>query len=411
MHLPLELSCPIQRYAWGSTDGIARVTGNPDHGGFPAAELWMGAHPLGPCFAARREAGAATGNDPKDSLASLIEREPAEMLGGITSVRYGASLPFLFKILSAARPLSLQVHPNLDKARAGFAREDALGIPIDSPERCFRDRNQKSELIMALTPFTCLCGFRAVTDSVGLMSELESEAFSPALSYLRNTGDYRGFLASLLSLPAAASRELAREARRLAKARTAITGPFSYVSYLAEHYPDDIGIISPLYLNSLALSPGEALFLDPGIPHTYLEGTALELMTNSDNVLRGGLTAKKIQTPEFLDVLDPSVYEPSILVAAKGESAFRRFITPCGDFELSVAELDSSDAAIPSGKPAILLVTEGAMKLSCADVAGWRGDARKGSVHFIPAAASRITISGTGRAYLASLPADSGYGA
>ncbi len=387
-------------------DGIAKITGHAYPQDKPVAELWMGTHPLGPCYVKRdnNEKQVRETESSRVSLATIIEQNPEEMLGQRLVDQYGSTLPFLFKILSAAQPLSLQVHPNREKAQEGFDRETAAGIPVDSPERSYRDKNPKSELILALTPFTCLCGFREVSQSIAYLSALTCNAFLPALSYLRTTNDYRGFLEKLLSLSDEDKKAIAHNASALAISKTADMSPYSSVSYLSAHYPDDIGILAPLYLNSYVLSPGEALFLNAGMPHTYLEGTALELMSNSDNVLRGGLTKKKVNSAEFLDVLDPTIYDPKILVPTKETSSFKRYQTPCVDFELSYAELQSSTITIPTEMPALLLITEGSVMMSCPALPKWKSEASRGSVHFIPAAAPLIEMSGTGTAYLASLP-------
>ncbi len=410
MYHPLALSCPVQHYAWGSTDGIARITGESDPEGRPTAELWMGAHPLAPCYADRSALPDLAHNDGTSllSLAELIVLKPGEMLGEKTRLRYGADLPFLFKILSAARPLSLQVHPNRDQARSGFARESAAGIPQGSAKRNYRDQNGKAEMVLALTPFTCLCGFRGVSEALSLLSEIPCEALAPALSYLENARDYRGFLSSLYSLPDTDKRAIAHAVRRVASGKPDRQGPLGHVSLLCEHYPDDIGILAPLYLNSITLSPGEALYLDPRVPHTYLAGTALELMSNSDNVIRGGLTAKEVNHREFLDVLDPSPFEPRILRATADSARLGRYITPAADFELSLVQLSSSSVEIPTGVPSILLVTEGCVTLMCKHGSDWSTEAQSGSVHFFPAASPPVVAAGTCTAYLASLPRDSG---
>lgn len=410
MQLPFALACPVKHYTWGSTDGISGITGIPDPENRPVAEFWMGAHPLSSSYVDVR---ALSGESvdygvSKISLATLIERHPDEMLGPTASLRYGASLPFLFKILSAARPLSLQVHPNSEKARSGYARETATGIPPDSPERCYRDRNGKSELVMALTPFSCLCGFRAVSESLSLLSDIPGEAIATALACLNDTRDYRCFLTRILSLPDTDQRKIAHEARRIASSISDGSDPFSKVSFLCEHYPGDIGVLAPLYLNTITLSPGEALFLDSGILHTYLTGTAIELMSNSDNVLRGGLTAKKVNRTEFLDVLDPSPVEPRILVAEGLPPGPKHYRTSSPDFELSLFELSSSHVDIPTGVPSILLVTAGTVALACPDKPEWGKEAGKGSVYFVPATSPRIVASGNGTAYIASLPRPAG---
>ncbi len=338
------------------------------------------------------------------SLASLIERYPEQMLGVEAFLRYGPTLPFLFKILSAARPLSLQVHPDRESALSGFARETKAGIPHDAPERCYRDRNGKAELVMALTPFTCLCGFREVSESISLMSPINCAPLTRALERLRATRDYRVFLSVLLSLTDTDGRSVVSEARRVAESRSLEGDPYERVSYLCGHYPDDVGILAPLYLNSFTLAPGEALFLKPRVPHTYLSGTALELMSNSDNVIRGGLTAKTVNQSEFLDILDPTPFLPEILQVPAKTGRLERYLTSFPDFELSLFEATATPVDIPTGTPSILLVTEGTLELTCQTDSGWRSGAGKGSVYFVPASAPRTSLAGSGTAYLASLP-------
>lgn len=345
-------------YAWGSTTAISELLGTPASGK-PEAELWLGAHAGSPSrVLSPEQAGGA------DDLAAWIAADPTAALG-----QGHERLPFLLKVLAAAGPLSLQAHPSSERAAAGFAAENAAGVPLDSPSRNYKDPFHKPELIYALSDrFEALCGFREVGESVALLDRLiadaDAGAGAGAGAATRAGAGAAGVAAGAAALAAfrvrvsrgVASVDAAREMLRetvgwllggggdveplvdavvAASARLVAGGgggggshdrELRTVGALAGAYPGDAGIVLSLLLNRVSLRHGEALYLPAGNIHAYLEGLGVELMAASDNVLRGGLTPKHIDVPELLAVLDftplPVPYIAAVHVAP-GADEFR----------------------------------------------------------------------------------------
>ena len=370
------LDNPIQRYAWGSPTAIPTLLGKaPD--GTPQAELWLGAHPSAP-------SRLRTGN----SLEELISEAPQRLLGDDSLDRFGPRLPFLLKVLAAGQPLSLQAHPSLDQARVGFAREEMAGVPLGAPHRNYKDANHKPEIICALTEFHALCGFRKVSESVRLFAALGLET-----SLLMDKG-LKAYFEFVMTQPTEAQGALVD--RLVEAARKPVKG-FEAECQLATRlnalYARDVGIIGAMLLNLVTLQPGEALYLGAGNLHAYLEGTGVELMANSDNVLRGGLTPKHVDVPELLSVLNFSDGPADILKpSAQPEAVYR---TPAPDFRLSRIAVAGKPITLPSRGAQLLLVVEGevlvkGMKLRC------------GSSVFIGADEGAVAISGTGTVFRAT---------
>jgi len=308
----------IRHYAWGSPTALCDLLGME-----PCAELWLGAHRSAPAHVD----GTA--------LDALIAADPRTELGADVACRYGG-LPFLFKVLSAAEPLSLQVHPSKEQAEAGYAAENALGIPVDSPQRTFRDRNRKPELICALTEFIALSGFEDPAVTLGLLDLLHDAAPSPALdqmsgmlrrapsadglrevlAWLLRTDDPSGLVAAVTrACEAAAERSGPAGEQQTTSQADEQTGPHLLcreVAALGSRYPDDPAVAAALLLNLVRLQPGDALYLETGTLHSYLRGTALEVMASSDNVVRAGLTAKHVDIETLLEIADTTPCEPFV---------------------------------------------------------------------------------------------------
>lgn len=357
-----KLTNRIQNYAWGSVTALPALLGVKPTGA-PQAELWLGAHPSAPSMCANGE-----------TLEALIARDATRMLGADVAQRFENRLPFLLKVLCAAEPLSLQAHPSLEQARAGFAAENAAGVPLTAAHRNYKDANHKPEIICALTEFHALCGFRRRGDTVrffralGLdVSVLERDGLS---AYFKQLMTERK--ASLIDtvLNAAPIPEFAAE-QKLAHT-------------LAAKYPGDVGIIGALLLNLVVLQPGEALYLDAGNLHAYLEGTGIELMANSDNVLRGGLTPKHVDVNELLKVLNFTDGPANVL---RGE-----YVTPVPDFRLSRHVVDG-EVKLPAAAQ-ILLVTEGSIHAGATGL-------RRGESVFI-GADEAVTLTGRGTVFRAA---------
>ncbi|EEJ9024946.1 mannose-6-phosphate isomerase, partial [Salmonella enterica subsp. enterica] len=281
----------VQNYAWGSKTALTELYGIANPQQQPMAELWMGAHP-------KSSSRITTANGETVSLRDAIEKNKTAMLGEAVANRFG-ELPFLFKVLCAAQPLSIQVHPNKRNSEIGFAKENAAGIPMDAAERNYKDPNHKPELVFALTPFLAMNAFREFSDIVSLLQPVAG-AHSAIAHFLQapNAERLSQLFASLLNMQGE------EKSRALAVLKAALNSqqgePWQTIRVISEYYPDDSGLFSPLLLNVVKLNPGEAMFLFAETPHAYLQGVALEVMANSDNVLRAGLTPKYIDIPELV---------------------------------------------------------------------------------------------------------------
>ena len=383
----VPLDNPIQNYAWGSRTAIAGFLGRPNEGGLPEAELWIGAHPKAPS----RVVGG-----PGGTLDRLIQADPGAMLGSAVAERYG-ELPFLLKVLAAAEPLSIQCHPNTEQARVGFARENAAGIPLSDPRRNYRDPNHKPELVVALTPFHALKGFRRAEEILAGFGRFPCavlEASLLALERGRDAAAVRGLFASLMSLPDEARVALVEAG--VAAARGRGDAASSWVGRLQEKYAGDVGVLSPLFLNLVELRPEEALFLGAGELHAHLEGTAVEVMANSDNVLRGGLTPKHVDVEDLLAI---ATFEPGKAEVLRPEAVSpgeRIYRTPAPEFELGLIDVSPTAAhASPPGRGVeLLLGLEGEARLLADDREHPLG---RGRSCFVPASVAAYRIEGAGR--------------
>ncbi|AEW94386.1 MULTISPECIES: mannose-6-phosphate isomerase, class I [Streptomycetaceae] len=393
-----RLANTVRPYAWGSTTAIPELLGT-EPTGEPQAELWMGAHPGAPSRLDRPD-----GQLPLDQA---IAADPDGRLGKETTEKFGPRLPFLFKVLAAGAPLSLQVHPDLDQAKAGHADEESRGIPLDAPHRNYKDANHKPELICALTPFQGLCGFRRPAETADLLDALAVGALKPYADILRAArpaGEaLREVFAAILTADRAATADTVAEAASAAAALADGPTPHAtaYAAYadLAHHHPGDPGVLAAMLLNHVTLQPGEALYLGAGVPHAYLDGLGVELMANSDNVLRCGLTPKHVDVPELLKVTrfepgDPAVLRPE--ADAGGEEVYD---TPIDEFRLSrhVLAADGDPRRLSPRTPQILLCTEGHAELT--------GDGtltlHRGQSAFVPAGET-VTLTGQGTVFRAT---------
>ncbi|RKN08756.1 mannose-6-phosphate isomerase, class I [Streptomyces radicis] len=377
----------IRTYAWGSATALPELLGTAPTGD-PQAELWMGAHPGAP---SRVDRGAGP-----VSLADAIAADPVGELGGPTVEAFGPRLPFLLKLLAAETPLSLQVHPDLGQAQEGFADEEARGVPLDAPHRSYKDANHKPEMICALTPFDGLCGFRPAAEAAELLDGLGVPRLKPYADLLRARPEgeaLRDVLTAVLTAEpeamAATVNAAAEAAARLAPERP------EYAPYaaLATHYPGDPGVLAAMLLHHIRLAPGEALYLGAGVPHAYIEGLGVEIMANSDNVLRCGLTPKHVDVPELLRVVrfeaaPPGVLRPAPAPDGSGEEVYP---APIGEFRLSRLPLAAGDPAraLPSGTPQILLCTAGRAMLTGPD--GAQLTLERGESAYVPAGEAVLT--------------------
>ncbi|GGM01304.1 mannose-6-phosphate isomerase, class I [Nakamurella endophytica] len=390
----------MRPYAWGSRTAISELLGRPTPAPHPEAELWMGAHPGDPSVL------EGFGSDGTVTLADAVDRDPEAMLGSAVAAKFGARLPFLLKVLAAAEPLSLQAHPSPAQAAHGFELEERLGVPLDSPDRNYKDSWHKPELVCALTEFHALCGFRDPAVTVELLTELAVPQLDHYLSLLSGQPDrdgVRALFSSIVTVPASLLDPLLAAVLQACVARVRAGSRFA-AEYrtaleLGERYPGDPGVLASLLLNRVTLQPGQALYLDAGNLHAYLEGVGVEIMANSDNVLRGGLTPKHVDVPELMRVLDFTAGDVPVLGGDAGPDGELVYTTPVPEFRLSRLELSDRPYRLDHDGPQILLVTEGTAELVAADGAALT--VPRGRSVWVPAADRGVTVHGTGVAYRA----------
>lgn len=393
------LENPVLNYAWGSRTAIADLLGRPAPSALPEAELWIGAHPKAP---SRVAAPAGFG-----TLDRALQDDPVGLLGHEVCDRFGNELPFLLKVLAAAAPLSIQAHPSHEQARRGWARENAEGVPVDAPRRNYRDPNHKPELLSALSSFTALKGFRPLDDIARNLEPVARPEIAPELGRLareQNPLALRALFARLMTLDLEEQAPVLKRATSEAARRRKTDTAWEWVARLMKHYPADVSALAPLYLNVITLAPGEALFLPAGELHAYLEGTALEVMANSDNVLRGGLTPKHVDVPELLATLVFEGGPPAVLravAAGPGEDVYR---TPAREFELGFLTVapDRPFAPSPGRGVEVLLGLGGETRVLAGGEAVPLGPGR---AVFVPASLESYALEGDGRVCRARVPA------
>ena len=381
------LDNPVRRYAWGSDRDIPEFLGVPSDGG-PQAELWMGAHP--------GDSSRITRGGTPRTLEQVIAVSPDTELGPAVARAYGGRLPFLFKVLGAARPLSLQVHPDKARAQAAYAAQVQSG----ATERDYSDDNHKPELLCALrSGFEVLSGFRPVAETVALLAELavpELAAYPALLAGQPPQEALRKLVTAILTGlddHTASIAALASAGRRVAAAGGPWAAAGAAYAMVAQAYPGDPGVLVALLLNHAVLAEGEALFVGAGVPHAYLHGFGAELMASSDNVLRAGLTSKRVNVPELLEVLD---FRPAPLRVLRPvpDGAEQVYPVPVPDFRLSRLRLSADGFALPESGPQILLCICGEAVLR--DAGGTELTLRRGQSAYLPAGSARVTAAGQG---------------
>ncbi len=389
-----KLIAPLKNYAWGSPEFIPRLLGKMPEPGQPVAEMWLGAHP----------SASSTLAENGRSLRELIASEPERILGRGVALAQG-ELPFLLKVLAAAEPLSLQAHPSAAQAKLGFERENSLALPLDSPLRNYRDPLPKPELLCALTPFKAMCGFRPADQIAknlwdagvsGLLRKYDVFERHP------NPRTFADLAMELLNL----GQDMLSKA--LAALDEALQGNAldpdigDCIADLRRHHSGDRGLLAPLYLNVFQLQPGEALFLEAGVLHAYLEGAGIEIMGNSDNVLRGGLSPKHIDSLELARILDFRPYPGGILKPESIGPGLEAYHTPAQEFELRHLRLDGCGIALKLNEaPLIILCEDGSASLKAT---GESLSLKKGESAFVSAELERLELEGVGKLWLATLP-------
>ncbi|ROT32340.1 mannose-6-phosphate isomerase, class I [Micromonospora sp. HM5-17] len=381
----------IRDYAWGSRTVLARLQGRPVPSEGPEAELWLGAHPGDPSTVVR--GGAPV------SLVEALAADPERWLGADVVDRFGPRLPYLLKVLAPEAPLSLQAHPDAEQARAGYAAETT---DPELTHRNYVDPYHKPEMLVAVSPFRALCGFRDPARSAELLDAFGVPALAPVVAALRGGLDgLRDAVRMLLGWPETERAELVG-AVAAADVPARYAGAADLARDLAGRYPADPGVLVALLLNHVSLDPGEAIWMPAGNLHAYLYGAGVEILAASDNVLRGGLTPKHVDVPELLRVLRFEVLADPVVKPVPVVPGVVTWPVPVEDFALHGVRLDDAvgSATIEVRGPRIALCLTGQMTV--ADGAGstllGQGQAAIG-----PAGGGPVTLSGSGEAYLASV--------
>ncbi|MFC0179796.1 mannose-6-phosphate isomerase, class I [Thorsellia kenyensis] len=361
-----KLHNTIQNYAWGSETALTELFGIDNNEHLPMAEVWMGAHPKSSSRIIKKDNlfapifSMSSGIVSEDimsleTLKSYIEKDLVGNLGQKAADKF-KELPYLFKVLCAKTPLSIQVHPNKKSAELGFEKENKQGIPLDSPVRDYKDANHKPELIYALTDFIAMNAFRTLEDisqlilpfkdTHALFSNFITQPDEKSLSelfegLLKLTGDDKFFLLKQLRHHV----NLNISALDIFNKNHQLT--WQTISTILDIYPEDMGAFSPLLLNVIHLKAGEAMFLYANTPHAYLSGTGLEIMANSDNVLRAGLTSKNINISELMSNLEfiPTALD-SLPMKPNKVGIISHFPIPVDDFRFSIyhSKIDSKSS-------------------------------------------------------------------
>ncbi|SED13480.1 mannose-6-phosphate isomerase, type 1 [Streptomyces sp. 2231.1] len=379
-----RLDNTVRPYAWGSATAIPHLLG-VEPTGEPQAEMWMGAHPGAP---------SRTG---RGTLVEVIDADPEQELGAAAVAKFGPTLPFLLKILAAGAPLSLQVHPDLRQAEEGYADEERRGIPIDAPHRNYKDANHKPELICALTEFDGLCGFRDPLATADLLDGLGVDSLKPYVDLLHAHPAEAALREVLTAVLSADPAEMAHTVAEATAACTRLGGDYAPYADIAHHYPGDPGVIAAMLLNHVRLQPGEALFLGAGIPHAYLNGLGVEIMANSDNVLRCGLTPKHVDVPELLRIVRFEPSDAGVLRPEASPDDEEVYETPIDEFRLSRFVLPEGGTThdVTRDTPQILLCTAGSVRAG-------EHELTPGRSVFVPAG-EKAELSGAGTVFCATV--------
>ena len=412
-----RLTNPVRAYAWGSRAHVPKLCGLPV-GPDPVAEMWFGAHPADPsCVEDGR------------GLDEVIAQSPEACLGARVVDSFGPRLPFLMKLLAAAEPLSLQVHPTSERARIRFAEQNAAGIPLDAPERSYQDASHKPELIYALTRFEGMAGFRDTAKTAAILRLLELPWLDEIADQLDGTPTpfqtLHRVVADLLAMSgpdiAARLRELraaaadaeARSHRPQGRMRPPVVEPgsveresvrvFAQAVQLVDRYPEDAGVLVTLLLNHVVLAAGESMFIAAGVIHAYTSGFGVEIMAASDNVVRAGLTPKHVDIPELLEITNFTPMPPPLWAGSPVTDAEGTVLAPpVEEFELVVASIHSGEPLTDDVRPMIVLCLGGRLTVTAALA---EETLRAGEALFVEQTDGRVRLSGKARFALARTPA------
>ena len=392
----LKLKNPIQTYAWGSRTAINELFDIENLAHESQAEIWMGVHKNG--------CSQVTIDNELMLLSDWIEMDKRAILSGSTVSQFDG-LPYLFKVLAADSALSIQVHPNKEEAEAGFLRENLLGIELTAPNRNYRDANHKPELIYALTSYQVMNGFRGLNDIIFLFSSFVEFSHTPSIALLvdkfksnLNSEGLKNFFTEILSLSGNEKKQSIDSLLSYAdeyKKPCIDNDIYSLILELARCYPNDIGLFSPMILNVITLRPNEAMFIDARTPHAYIKGTGLEIMANSDNVLRAGLTSKHIDVDELVRCTSfEEKSKSSLLCQPRMEGNRRCYSTPVTDFRFDVFMQAEEETINVNSAEIVFAIDDDAF---FSHISGECLIIHKGESVFIPAYTENYTLSSKGR--------------
>jgi mannose-6-phosphate isomerase len=371
-------------YDWGSRTDIPQFVGGVP-GEIPLAEIWMGTHPLG---------------------SSTVEGPD----GSISLAEVAGELPFMFKILAADRPLSLQVHPNEAMARAGFDAEEAAGVPLDAPQRTYKDPHHKPEMAYALTTFDTLVGFRPTAEILRVLNGIDTPLAQSLAEDLHAEPGFRGIVRLIERLlteevSPADIEQIVVCCRDLVDQGIDVKRAYVTAVEIADHYPDDVGVVISLTLNRLTLQPGEAAFLGTGIIHAHLRGMCLEVMAASDNVLRAGLTNKPLDPQGLIKCLDRGMSRLARVTPEPFGFSTDVFSPDVREFALAVSQCSRAEPAgtlLPPAGQRIVVCTGGEVEL--VNAAGERLKLSRGDSVYAGPDDGDIHVVGTGEVAQAYKP-------
>jgi mannose-6-phosphate isomerase len=346
----VRLQNTIRDYAWGSSTAIPALLGvAPD--GTPQAEMWMGAHESAPSI-------LPSG----DSLYDVVQAGASDVLGMEVAEEFEGRFPFLAKLLAAAQPLSIQAHPSRAQAIDGYARDEAAGIPRDAADRNYKDAWPKPEILIALEPFDALVGFRPLASTVALLEALAPVGLDGLTQQLRD-GKLQETFTDFMSSDRDSIRPLVAALGEACAqyVGSAYTLEIETLAKLCADFPDDPGVLAALLLNRVRLERFEAVYLPAGNVHAYLHGLGFEVMANSDNVLRGGLTSKYVDVPELVSVVDFEPLTNPVLTATEGV-----YETGCEYFAVRRVDLDGGEQTVTGSGPRIVCCVDGSVEVGAA---------------------------------------------
>ena len=385
-----HLENPIQNYDWGSRTELSRLFTITNIENNPQAELWIGAHHRAPSLVKINE-------NEKMPLDTMIDKYPDLILGKKIAKQYNNNLPFLFKILTAKKPLSIQTHPDLKTASSGFDAENSCGVAMDD-NRNYKDPNHKPELIYALTEFNALYNFKTPENIINSILSINSKILRKLIKYLEIKDQkeaLKKFYSKLMHLNLSDKSLIVSEIIQQLS-QDSSNSEFVIIQYLNQFYPEDFGILAPLYMNHIKLLPGDCMFIESGEIHSYLNGSGFEIMANSDNVIRGGLTNKHIDFNELIKVLNFNFNLPKEIAVELSDNEMVKTIQPqVNEFGMSILKLTDTQYQFQPLSTEMWFCSLGNPIIS--DLSAENKTVLKpGEALLIPASLDSITLEGVG---------------